>query len=81
MTLTQKKLGNQNIGNASKPTRKKTTSVAKKKGCGKEKDTIFLAACIIEAAQLISTKLGREVEDVGFKITYERLKKLYKEVK
>ena len=80
MTVLHKKLGNRNTVKESKPARKKTTSAVKKKGCGREKDTIFLATCTIEAAQLVSTRLGREIEDAGFKTTYERLKKLYKEV-
>ena len=80
MTVLHKKLGSRSTVKESKPTRKKTTSAAKKRGCGKEKDTIFLATCTIEAAQLISTRLGREIEDAGFKATYEKLKKLYKEV-
>ena len=80
MTPMQKKLGNRSIAKESKPTRKKTTSAAKKKGCGKEKDTVFLGTCMIEGAHLTVTRLGREIEDVGFKNTYNRLKKLYEEV-
>ncbi len=80
MTPMQKKLGNRSTVKESKPTRKKTTSAAKKKGCGKEKDTVFLGTCMIEGAHLTVTRLGREIEDVGFKNTYNRLKKLYEEV-
>ena len=80
MTHLHKKLGNRSTGSVSKPTRKKTTTAAKKKGCGKEKDTIFLGTCAIEAAHLTVTRLGREIEDLGFKSTYERLKKLYEEI-
>ena len=60
------------------PIKKKTT--VKKKGCGKEKDTIFLATAMVESAHLTVTRLGREVEDLGFKNTYSRLKKLYEEL-
>jgi hypothetical protein len=76
----QKKSEPRSTGRGSKPTRKKTTSVAKKKGCGKEKDTIFLGTCMIEGAHLTVTRLGREIEDLGFKTTYAKLKKLYEEL-
>ena len=80
MTTLQKKLGNRSTVNVSKPTRKKTTTVKKKKECGKEKEIVFLGTCMIEGAQLTVTRLGREIEDLGFKNTYNRLKKLYKEL-
>ena len=60
--------------------KKKTTPVAKRKGCTKEKDVIFQATCIIEGAHQVTVKLGREVEELQFKNTYEKLKKLYKEL-
>ena len=62
------------------PSAKKTTTAAKKKGCGKKKDTIFLGTCMIEGAHLTVTRLGREIEDLGFKNTYNRLKKIYEEL-
>ena len=80
MTHLHKKLGNRSTVSVSKPTRKKTTTGTKKKGCSKEKDTIFLGTCMIEGSHLTVTRLGREIEDLGFKTTYEKLKKLYKEV-
>ena len=60
--------------------KKKTTPITKRKGCTKEKDVIFQATCIIEAAHQVTVKLGREVEELQFKNTYEKLKKLYKEL-
>ena len=76
----QKKSEPRSTASKSNPPRKKTTSAAKKKGCGKEKDTIFLGTCMIEGAHLTVTRLGREIEDLGFKNTYNRLKKIYEEL-
>ena len=76
----QKKSEPRSTARKSNPPRKKTTSVVKKKGCGKKKDTLFLGTCMIEGAHLTVTRLGREIEDLGFKSTYERLKKLYEEL-
>ncbi|HAI38334.1 MAG TPA: hypothetical protein DCM40_09525 [Maribacter sp.] len=74
-----KKLEPRNTGKGSSP-RKKTTAAPKRKGCSKEKDIIFQATCIIEGAHQVTVKLGREVEELQFKNTYEKLKKLYKEL-
>ena len=76
----QKKSEPRSTGRGSNPPRKKITTAKKNKESGKEKDTIFLGACTIESAHLTATKLGREIEDLGFKTTYARLKKLYKEL-
>ncbi len=76
----QKKSEPRSTGRGSNPPRKRTTTAAKKKGCGKEKDTIFLGTCMIEGAHLTVTRLGREIEDLGFKTTYAKLKKLYEEL-
>tara|TARA_R100001082_G_C4307972_1_gene135471 strand:- start:535 stop:645 length:111 start_codon:yes stop_codon:yes gene_type:complete len=35
---------------------------------------------MIEGAHLTVTRLGREIEDLGFKATYAKLKKLYEEL-
>ena len=75
-----KKSEPKSTGRGSNPPRKKTTAAAKKKDYGKEKDTIFLGTCMIEGSHLTATRLGREIEDLGFKSTYARLKKLYKEL-
>ena len=76
----QKKSEPRSTGRGSNPPRKRTTTAAKQKGCGKEKDTIFLGTCMIEGAHLTVTRLGREIEDLGFKTTYAKLKKLYEEL-
>ena len=76
----QKKSEPRSTGRGSNPPRKKTTTAAMKKGCGNEKDTIFLGTCMIEGAHLTVTRLGREIEDLGFKTTYAKLKKLYEEL-
>tara|TARA_R100000306_G_C4341845_1_gene125640 strand:- start:298 stop:543 length:246 start_codon:yes stop_codon:yes gene_type:complete len=81
VTPTQKKSDQRSTGSASKSTRKKSTTGQKKKDYSKKKDVLFIATCIIEAAHLIATKLGRELEPYGFKITYEKLKEVYKELK
>ena len=75
-----KKSEPKSTGRGSNPPRKKTTSAVKKKGPGNAKDILFLGTCVIENAHLTSTRLGREIEDLGFKSTYARLKKLYKEL-
>ena len=75
-----KKSEPKNTGRGSNPPRKATTTVKKKRESGKEKDTIFLGTCAIEGSHLTVTRLGREIEDLGFKTTYARLKKLYKEL-
>ncbi len=62
------------------PSKKKDYIRCKEKRSGNAKDILFLGTCVIENAHLTSTRLGREIEDLGFKSTYARLKKLYKEL-
>ena len=66
MTLTRKKLGHQSIGKELSQTTKK--------------NTLFLATSIIESAHYTVTRSGRELDQENFKITYNRLKKLYEEL-
>jgi hypothetical protein len=72
----------QSTGRGSKSIRKKNTTAPKKKtGCsGGRKSTIFLATTIIEGANNVCTRLGRELDENNFRNTYEKLNKLYEEL-
>lgn len=78
----QKNSAPQSTGSGSRPTRKKSTSAPKKKpSCAnKKKNIIFLATTIIEGANNVCTRLGRELDENNFKNTYQKLSKLYEEL-
>ena len=69
-------------GRGLKSIRKKSTTVPKKKTACAEgrKSTLFLATTIIEGANNICTRLGRELDENNFRSTYEKLNKLYEEL-
>lgn len=81
MTPTQKKSERRSTGSVSSRTPKSTTVKKKSESASTtRKDTIFLATSIIESAHCVVTRLGREVDEHQFKLTFEKLSKLYKEV-
>ena len=65
-------------------TRKKKVVTKVKPCCNakdvKKKDTIFMAAVIVESAQATVTRLGRDIDIVAFPLTYAKLKKLYEDL-
>lgn len=81
MTLTRKKLGHQSIGKELSQTSKNMTGKKKKENVSAtKKNTLFLATSVIESAHYTVTRSGRELDQENFKITYNRLKKLYEEL-
>lgn len=75
----QKKSEPQSTAKGSSQTKRKSTVVRKKSTASSNKDTIFLATVIFEAASNICTRLGREVDTGSFPLTYSKMKQLYEE--
>jgi hypothetical protein len=81
VTLTQKKSGHQSTDKELSRTSKNITEKKKKENVSAtKKNTLFLATSIIESAHYTVTRSGRELDQENFKITYNRLKKLYEEL-